>query len=56
MLDMRYADWGGSERDAIKAEMPEAAPDHIDSEPMTRAQWMRWAFMHTDHHLRQFGL
>jgi len=24
--------------------------------PMTRAHWMRWAFMHTDHHLRQFGL
>jgi hypothetical protein len=24
--------------------------------PMTRAQWMRWAFLHTDHHLRQFGL
>jgi len=24
--------------------------------PMTRAHWMRWAFLHTDHHLRQFGL
>jgi len=24
--------------------------------PMTHAEWMRWAFMHTDHHLRQFGL
>jgi hypothetical protein len=23
---------------------------------MTRAHWMRWAFLHTDHHLRQFGL
>lgn len=24
--------------------------------PMTRAEWMRYAFLHTDHHLRQFGL
>jgi hypothetical protein len=23
--------------------------------PMKRAHWMRWAYMHTDHHLRQFG-
>jgi hypothetical protein len=24
--------------------------------PMSRADWQRWAFLHTDHHLRQFGL
>ncbi len=24
--------------------------------PMTPDQWMRWGFLHTDHHLRQFGL
>ena len=23
---------------------------------MTRLDWQRWAFLHTDHHLRQFGL
>jgi len=23
---------------------------------MSRADWQRWAFLHTDHHLRQFGL
>jgi hypothetical protein len=23
---------------------------------MTTAQWMRWAYLHVDHHLRQFGL
>ncbi len=23
--------------------------------PLTEAQWMRWAWLHTDHHLRQFG-
>lgn len=22
---------------------------------MTTAEWMRWAYLHTDHHLRQFG-
>lgn len=24
--------------------------------PMSRAQWMRWAYLHMDHHLRQFGV
>lgn len=24
--------------------------------PMTDSQWMRWGYLHTDHHLRQFGL
>ena len=24
--------------------------------PMSAADWRRWAFLHTDHHLRQFGL
>ncbi|MEO8452332.1 MAG: DinB family protein [Gemmatimonadota bacterium] len=24
--------------------------------PMTRANWHRWAFLHVDHHLRQFAL
>jgi hypothetical protein len=23
--------------------------------PMTERQWMRWGYLHTDHHLRQFG-
>jgi len=23
---------------------------------MSRSDWLRWAFLHTDHHLRQFGL
>jgi hypothetical protein len=23
--------------------------------PLTRHEWMRWAWLHTDHHLRQFG-
>jgi len=24
--------------------------------PMTRGDWLRYAYLHTDHHLRQFGL
>ena len=23
---------------------------------MSHAQWLRWAYLHTDHHLRQFGV
>jgi hypothetical protein len=23
---------------------------------MTEAAWLRWAYLHIDHHLRQFGL
>jgi hypothetical protein len=23
--------------------------------PMSRSEWMRWGYLHTDHHLRQFG-
>jgi len=23
--------------------------------PMTRRDWMRWGYLHADHHLRQFG-
>jgi hypothetical protein len=23
--------------------------------PLTQEEWMRWAWLHTDHHLRQFG-
>ena len=23
--------------------------------PLTNAQWQRWGYLHTDHHLRQFS-
>jgi hypothetical protein len=23
--------------------------------PLTEKEWMRWGYLHTDHHLRQFG-
>jgi len=30
-------------------------PMHPIFGPLTRAEWLRWAYLHTDHHLRQFG-
>jgi Protein of unknown function (DUF1569) len=29
---------------------------HFMVGPMSRGDWHRWAYRHTDHHLRQFGL
>jgi len=31
-------------------------PDHPVFGRMSEGDWMRWAYLHTDHHLRQFGL
>lgn len=30
-------------------------PAHPVFGRMSHSQWMRWAYLHTDHHLRQFG-
>ena len=30
-------------------------PDHPHFGRMSRAEWMRLGYLHTDHHLRQFG-
>ncbi len=29
--------------------------DHPIFGPLSESQWMRWAYLHVDHHLRQFG-
>ncbi len=29
--------------------------DHAFFGPMSYEDWMRWGYLHTDHHLRQFG-
>jgi len=31
-------------------------PDHPVFGRMSAPDWLRWAYLHTDHHLRQFGL
>ena len=31
------------------------APAHPMFGPMSAAEWMRWGYLHADHHLRQFG-
>jgi hypothetical protein len=28
---------------------------HPMSKEMSERDWMRWGYLHTDHHLRQFG-
>jgi len=33
-----------------------AEPPHAIFGAMTRTDWLRWGYLHTDHHLRQFGL
>jgi len=32
------------------------SPTHLIFGPMTVRDWQRWAWKHTDHHLRQFGV
>jgi hypothetical protein len=41
---------------ALAAPGTHLAPQHPLFGPMSRRDWQRWAFLHTDHHLRQFGL
>src|SRR5262245_1554957 len=31
-------------------------PDHPVFGKLSSSQWLRWAYLHTDHHLRQFGV
>lgn len=37
------------------AAAPIAKVPHAIFGSMTRADWMRWGYLHPDHHLRQFG-
>jgi hypothetical protein len=32
-----------------------AVPVHPIFGPLTKREWMRWGYLHIDHHLRQFG-
>jgi hypothetical protein len=32
-----------------------AFPEHAIFGQMSHAEWMRWGYLHMDHHLRQFG-
>jgi uncharacterized protein DUF1569 len=31
-------------------------PDHPVFGRLSASEWLRWAYLHTDHHLRQFGV
>lgn len=41
-------------RSMTDAQVP-ACPTHPIFGPMSRPAWLRWAYVHADHHLRQFG-
>ena len=40
---------------ARSAALPGARAPHPLFGPLSHAAWLRWAWLHTDHHLRQFG-
>lgn len=42
-------------RKVASATEPDLTPLHGFFGTMSAADWKRWAFKHTDHHLRQFG-
>ena len=39
----------------VAARHPGSWPVHPIFGPMSHGAWLRWAYLHTDHHLRQFG-
>ena len=50
-----------SDRDLLLAKLDSfvnaegLAASHPMWGPLTHREWMRWGYLHTDHHLRQFG-
>lgn len=42
----RFVREGGSDPEAV----------HVLFGPLSRREWLRWGWLHTDHHLRQFGV
>lgn len=42
--------------EGLAARRGEAWPAHPIFGRMSEAEWLRWAYLHTDHHLRQFGV
>jgi hypothetical protein len=46
---------GVIERMEVLAGGSRCAVTHPMFGPMTSADWMRWGYLHADHHLRQFG-
>uniref|UniRef100_A0A7V5CSE9 DUF1569 domain-containing protein n=1 Tax=Acidobacterium capsulatum TaxID=33075 RepID=A0A7V5CSE9_9BACT len=42
-------------RTRLLLDAPLEGRPHAYFGPLTQEEWMRWAWLHTDHHLRQFG-
>lgn len=58
--DMRVSTFAEDRAEAIAqmerfCQPEQARVDHAFFGPMSFEDWMRWGFLHTDHHLRQFG-
>ena len=57
---MVTADFGVDQAEAVD-EMErfcrpgQSRADHAFFGEMSERDWMRWGYLHTDHHLRQFG-
>jgi hypothetical protein len=43
-------------RQFVEAEAGQLAPKHPIFGEMSVPDWLRWGYLHADHHLRQFGL
>lgn len=41
--------------DEFATRLPQPCPSHPFFGDMTPDDWMRWGYLHADHHLRQFG-
>ena len=41
--------------ESIVARRSQLWPTHPIFGPMTEKEWLRWGYLHMDHHLRQFG-
>jgi hypothetical protein len=42
--------------EVITGPAPRFTPVHPNFGRMSSAAWLRWGYLHTDHHLRQFGV
>jgi hypothetical protein len=42
--------------DTVTRHASESWPPHPMFGPLSRRAWLRWGYLHVDHHLRQFGV
>jgi hypothetical protein len=52
---MSQRQWGTMTPNEMLCHLADALRGPLGDRPMTENDWLRWWYMHTDHHLRQFG-